>query len=150
MEHDITSRIGDTSEALRDTAIGFEELTDEFHFRLALAGLLRQTAIQLAARGINARAKRPLTAVESLTQVAALLTSTANDLPVLEDVDCACEHGDAEHSLTGCPTQGCGCEHVNGLPDLTRDEAIKIFNKALAVIPGAGAAELDPSLAVRI
>lgn len=124
-EDDTTGALERASETLRDNPIGFHSVLDEFHFRLALAALLRQTAIQFAARGINERAKRPLTAVESLTHVAAQLTRTANDLQVLEDSD-----GETNY--------------------LTRDEAVIVFTKALATLPGAEAAELDPTLAVQL
>jgi hypothetical protein len=150
MADELTTTIGGTSQALRDTPLGFPDLTDEFHFRLALAGLLRQTAIQLAARGIDERAKRPLTAVESLTQVAALLTSTAEDLPVLENEECDCEHAEPVHSLKGCSADDCFCAHLTGLPDVGRDQAVEIFTKALAVVPGARPDQTDPLLAMQL
>ena len=147
-DEDLIHAIGETSRELRDSTLGFEDLTDDFYFRLAAATVLRQLALQLAARGVNERAKRPLTAVESLVHVAAMLDVGAQELPILENADCDCDHDEVEHTLTGC--RACDCDHLTGLPDLSREDATAVFVRALGTVPGAGPAELDPELAVRL
>jgi hypothetical protein len=112
--------------ALRENASGFQARGDEGVYDRAVAGLLRELAVQAIAREVNAQLPQNSTTTDALVRLAHAFEKRALKAQTPGEA-CTCEHSNASHRFDGCdalsPSFGevCDCQHVSGLVEM-RDE----------------------------